>query len=110
MKKINPITIIDVVVFSKNRACQLDLTLRSILHNVKLLKSITVIYLAENQFYEDGYGIVKNLYPSIRFIKQTILKADLLEVIKDIDSYYLPMADDCLIIRQIVYDKIFKNH
>jgi len=100
---------IDIIIFSKDRACQLDLTIRSIIENMFIDYTISIIYTSSNKFYYDGYQFIKTLYPNINFIEQGIFKNDLVHVVSNIQKYYLALADDTIFIEKIVYDNIFKT-
>lgn len=53
---------INAIIFSKDRACQLDLLLRSVaLNSYKLFDSLTVIYTSSNEEYTHGYDILQKL-------------------------------------------------
>ena len=59
------------IIFSFNRACQLNALLESMrrfLKNIHL--EINVVYNSSDDFYEEGYAIVKSLYPEVTFIKE----------------------------------------
>ena len=99
---------ISIVVFSKDRACQLDLTLRSIIKYMKLPFTLSTIYLSTSDEFNAGYEILKDLY-KFEFIKQSNLKKDLLSVIDTDLKYYFGMCDDTLLIRNLEYDTIFET-
>lgn len=82
---------IKTVIFSKNRACQLDLLLRSM--DIKA----TVIYTFDPE-YEKGYVKVRELHPNIEFIKQRDFKID---VLKNIEDFTLFLCDDDICIGDI---------
>ena len=56
------VTGVETIVFSKNRACQLDQLLRSLVEHLEEwnLFHITVIYVAENEDFKEGYRIVQS--------------------------------------------------
>jgi hypothetical protein len=49
----------NTIIFSKNRACQLDLLIRSVVDNIKLDFTISCIYKTEDE-YDEGYEILKD--------------------------------------------------
>lgn len=59
---------IDVLVFSKNRAAQLDLLLRTLeRHAGQLYDEITVLWTGSSAEYQRGYGLVFCEHPRVRF-------------------------------------------
>ena len=74
------------LIFSKNRACQLELLLRS------LAFSPTVLYTHTPKF-RLGYQKLIKMYPKVRFIKQTNFKSQLTKIVKNSD-YLLFLTDD----------------
>lgn len=63
-------TLVDVVSFSHNRPMQLHAFLQSLYENTCNSKIVTVIYRADNEKYESGYQIIKDAFPSVRWLKQ----------------------------------------
>lgn len=63
---------IQIIVFSFNRALQLDALLASIQqHWSKTTHQLTVLYNTSNDKYQAGYEILKKRYPKYQFIKET---------------------------------------
>lgn len=84
------------LVFSKNRACQLELLLRSV--NI----SVTVLYTCDQEF-KTGYDKLISMYPSVRFIREENFKEQVLEVISDA-KYVLFLVDDDVMISSFSED------
>lgn len=88
------------VVFSKDRAMQLDATLRSFfLHctdpeHVRL----TVLYTTSQESYERQYATLRRDYPTVEFRKERSFKADLLDVLSQ-SPYVLFLVDDNIFVR-----------
>ena len=78
------------IVFSKNRACQLELLLRS------LSVPVTVLYTFDSE-YKDGYEKVMSIYPSVQFIKQIDFRRQLIELIGN-SKYCMFFVDDDVMI------------
>lgn len=56
---------LDIIIFSKDRAAQLDLCLQSVLQNLNLAPDnccINIVYKASSPEYQEGYDIVKKKY------------------------------------------------
>ena len=63
---------VEMIIFSKNRACQLDQLIRSLLEHVeeRELYHITIIYVAENDNFREGYRMVHRQFPFFNFVAQ----------------------------------------
>lgn len=86
------------VIFSKNRGCQLELALRSL--------TITVLYTCDPQF-EEGYELVRSMYPSVDFVREGNFKDQLLSLLED---YPMWLCDDDVEIQHPTLDcKEFKE-
>jgi hypothetical protein len=66
MKRLN------VIIFSRDRACQLDLLLRSILEFVEGREQIrfSILYKASSSDYELGYEMLKDMFPMFHFVDE----------------------------------------
>jgi hypothetical protein len=90
-----------LIIFSKNRACQLNLLLDSIKNNAPLLfDNINVLYKSDEE-YISGYEKLILEYPSINFYKENNFRRDLFKLIDDDIEATTFMVDDA-----VVYDKI----
>ncbi len=72
-----------VLIFSKDRALQLDATLRSLFTQVKDFEqaSITVLYRTSLPTYTIQYQTLIVSYPSVRFINEKDFRNDLIELL-----------------------------
>jgi hypothetical protein len=62
---------INTIIFSFNRAIQLDLLLRSIVkHDEKKMLGVSVLYACSEQKYEQGYEVLKERFPQVQFIRE----------------------------------------
>ena len=82
---------ITTIIFSKNRACQLDLLLRN------LAMPSSVIYTYDPEF-KAGYDKLIKMYPKVNFILQTNLKEQVLEMLKSAKDYIMFFGDDDIIL------------
>ena len=55
---------ITAIVFSKDRACQLDLFLQSISLNGNGLFEVIILFESSNEKFKEGYSIASGKYPS----------------------------------------------
>ena len=95
----------NLIIFSKNRACQLHLLLDSISVNcIGLFNNISVLYYHDTDEY--GYGYVKlgKSYPNINSIKEIYFRDDLLRIIDLMYDYTTFLVDDV-----VFYGKILNN-
>jgi hypothetical protein len=99
---------INIIVFSKNRACQLDLLLRSMKDKFKIEHNLTILYTLSDIQIEKGYEILKRVYSEIKFVKENNFKQNLLDLISLEYKYTLCLTDDCFFIAEVQKDDIFK--
>lgn len=93
-KKINQY--LNVIIFSKNRPCQLDLLLNSmakffIEHKVF---NTFVLYAVSDDEYQYGYDQLIKKHKKIKFIKEQNFKRDMLENINVDNKYTVFLVDD----------------
>jgi hypothetical protein len=96
-----------LIIFSKNRACQLNLLLDSLKTNAPLLfDKISVLYKTDNEDYLFGYQKVFDKFPSIYFFNENNFRKDLFKLIDDEIEATTFMVDDAVIYQQILARKI----
>lgn len=81
-------TEVNTIIFSKNRACQLELLLR----NFSI--PAVVIYKYDPEF-KAGYDKLMPMYPNIKFLEQTDLKQQILD---NLGEYTMFMVDDDIMV------------
>lgn len=88
---------LNIIIFSKNRACQLDLLLRSIktfwvdMFYFKFL----IIWNTDNKYFYEGYQKVIQDHPEFYFKEQTgPLKTSIIESLKETKEYFVFFVDD----------------
>ena len=84
---------INCIIFSKNRACQLDMLLRSINEMWINRPEIFIIYKAEGG-YNSGYDICKREHNNFMFVEEGNFKNDLLRYIEIKKEYIMFLMDD----------------
>ncbi len=72
----------NIIIFSKNRACQLEALLRSMKRFFKHPHEIYVFYTSENRTYECGYERLRSYDDSITWVREAHFKSDLLHLIQ----------------------------
>lgn len=91
---------IDILIFSKNRACQLDLLLHSINDNFKELNNINILFTFSNNFYESGYDKLMLKYPNCNWYEEDNFYNNTKNIINSFKSdVCLFFVDDEIIIR-----------
>lgn len=90
---------LNLLIFSKNRACQLDSLLRSMRDNFSgSSNKVFILYKATDKLFADGYQklIAKRILDNIEWIEETSFKADILEVLRKLpqESYLMFLVDD----------------
>ena len=88
------------VVFSRDRACQLDLMLRSLQKHSREL-DINVLYLSSNEKFQQGYDKVIEMYPSVNFVNQSSFKSDTMSIIREGGDYTILFTDDDIVFGDI---------
>ena len=84
-----------LIIFSKNRACQLHLLLESIERNSNsLFDTITVVYLFTNKDYENGYKKLIDNFKNVVFTIETSFYENILHSIDYNLPYTTFMVDD----------------
>ena len=73
------------IVFSKDRALQLDLTLQSIKRNFRQSDSVTVLYRCSNPTHEDSYKVLSDEHPDVAFVQQSELDGESGGIFADIE-------------------------
>jgi len=91
------------IIFSKDRALQLDLTLRTINKNLELCDDVVVIYKTSEQRYKESYENLKAEHPNVLFCEQShSLFVDILAVISGVMSDYVCFfTDDNIVYRKV---------
>jgi len=93
---------ITVICWSKDRAAQLDLTLSTYKKYFKEWKeqTLNIIYTYSNDFYKQGYDLIKQYHPEFNWILETNFKNDTLKCLNS----------DKLLTSFIVDDDVFIDY
>jgi glycosyltransferase involved in cell wall biosynthesis len=85
------------VIFSKDRAMQLDACLRSFALHCKDIDQchVCVIYTTSHERFERQYETLRSSYLKVEFIRQTCFHSDLVRTIKEV-SHVMFLVDDNL--------------
>ena len=90
----------DIIIFSKDRAAQLDLCIRSIKEYVFNPK-ITVLLTWSNQDYLDGYAKLLSKHKGVSYVEQGNFKRTLRRTIKECGKTLVMMVDDSIFIKKL---------
>lgn len=99
IKRIRPI---NIIVFSKDRAMQLELFLRSFKNLVKDSDRylVHVLYTFSDNEYKMGYDVLIPLYPNVDFRLEKDFKQDVIDLVNPKNKYTVFFVDD----------NVFKEH
>lgn len=88
----------NITIFSKNRAAQLDSFLKSMKEFFKEYSDnkINILYTYTNKDFEKGYDKIKELHPEVSLIKENNFKKNLLNLINPKNNYTVFFVDDII--------------
>ena len=89
----------NTIIFSKDRAMQLDLLLRSMKDHFDY-GSTTVLYTTSGPEYQKGYDLLKTRF-DINLVKESNFKKDLINIVNDYTSPLVVLVDDVVFIREV---------
>lgn len=95
---------LDLLILSKDRACQLDALLRSIRAFLTIPHRIHILYTSSNLTFERGYDLVRRWHPGIHWVdEEGTFRLTYLRLLEYIASgpgrYLMPVMDDMIFIR-----------
>lgn len=98
------------LVFSKDRAMQLDCTIRSFIQHCKDIDSIAikVLYTTSSASHESQYQEIKAEHPFVEFIRESDFKNDFLQLL-DASEYILFLVDDNIFVNDFYVDHIISG-
>lgn len=98
---------LSVVIFSKDRPCQLDLLLGSIEQHVPrdLRMHWSIIYRWSHPSYQHGYSLVQEDYPWARWVPEEDFRTDLLAIVKQPTTGLMFFVDDDVLLTSFALDQ-----
>jgi len=96
---------ITCIIFSKDRACQLDLLLRSIYSNLKSERELIVVYKASNDRFQAAYDKLQSEHPRVELIQESLFKTDLIGVVNRSQKYICLFTDDTILYKESVLEE-----
>ena len=105
---------ISTIVFSKDRACQLDFLLTSLIQKGNELFDINILYEHSNDSFKAGYIKLMEKYPSLNWVKETDFQKDTTDLVTKGGDLVCFFVDDNILYRKIEVDeytiaKLFDN-
>jgi len=102
---------IDILIFSKDRACQLDLLLTSIIDNFSEANRVTIVCKTTTEKYMDGYMKLFGKYPQFSWVPESNLIEDIRSEINfSKTEYIMTMVDDEIVIRKDSVKPLLDNY
>ena len=97
---------ITTVIFSKDRACQLEFLLRTLMHNKfgNISQDFFILYKGSTPDFDDGYNKLQEMTNNIAWIDEDDFQSDTIDIIKNAQDYICFFVDDNLMYRQCDYD------
>lgn len=98
---------IDVLIFSKDRACQLDLTLTTLKKHFKewRTQTYTILYTYSNDLNRLAYDRVRNLHPQFQWVIENSFRQDVINIFNTgTNPYYSFIVDDDVFINGFSLD------
>lgn len=103
----------NIIIFSKNRACQLDLLIKSIKWGFTEFNNnqLKILYIYSTDEFKTGYDKVMSMHPDTNIIwnKEESFKIDLLKLVDKSEKYTVFFVDDDVFKEKFsINDKEFK--
>ena len=95
---------ISTIIFSKDRACQLDFLLTSLHQNDAGIFDIHVLYEYSDDRFKDSYQKLIQKYPLLSWIKETNFEKDTHSLVEDAKELICFFVDDNILYRKIDID------
>jgi hypothetical protein len=94
--------LLNVIIFSKDRAMQLNLLLETMLSKFKIDDyKVNILYKTSNDEYDRGYNMIRDLYPQFTYKKEQSFKEDLLSLFNE-SKYTIFFVDDIIFYNDVI--------
>ena len=105
---------ISTIVFSKNRACQLDFLLTSLIENNSGMFDINILYDHSSDEFKAGYEMLIKKYPFLNWKEESNFQEDTINLVKNGGDLVCFFVDDNILYRKIevgedTITKLFDN-
>lgn len=92
---------IDCMIFTKDRPCQLDALLRSVKDNFKEIEKITILFKASDPKFLEGYKLLSQWHPQHTWIMEKNLMGDIKSIVSMFQRRFCVLfVDDEVIVRK----------
>lgn len=93
---------VDILIFSKDRALQLELLLRSIKQKLLLRSNVSVLYKTSNEIFNVAYDELKKEYPEVCFIRESGFQSDVIKIVSTFKNRFcIFFCDDDVFINEV---------
>lgn len=92
---------INVIVFSKDRACQLNALLESFKSKFHASNKLSILFAVSESRYLEGYLPLMEMYPEYHFIQQSNFKKDVRNLMSEDFEHTMFLVDDAVFIRDV---------
>jgi len=99
---------LNLIIFSKDRGCQLDALLRSINKFLRMEAAISVLYTYSNNDYKRAYDDLIKMYKHINFVKESNFKMNTLDLMDSRREFTLYLVDDIILTKRIEDDRLIR--
>ena len=100
---------INIIIFSKDRACQLDLLLSSMQRFFREWseQQVSVLYAASDDAFAAGYERLRALHPHAHYLRETSFQDDLIRLFLDFKRPFTSfLVDDDIFIDHLTLDSV----
>ena len=95
---------ITAIIFSKNRAFQLDFLLTSLNRHSGGMFDINILYEYSNSDFKNGYEKLISKYPSVNWIKEKNFQEDTTDLVDNANEFVCFFVDDNILFSDIGFD------
>ena len=95
---------ISTIIFSKDRACQLDFLLTSLYENDAKIFDIHILYKHSDNSFKEAYEKLVQKYPLLNWVEETNFEKDTIELVKNSGKLICFFVDDNILYRKIDVD------
>lgn len=97
---------ITTVVFSKDRACQLDLLLRTIGKNAPIFeKDLHILWSGSTEEYRRSYEVCVAQHPKISFVEENSFQTQVLRLLQNARDFVMFLCDDSVFYRPFTHGR-----
>jgi hypothetical protein len=93
-----------LLIWSKDRACQLDILLKSIKQNIKFSADVVVLYKYSDEKYQAGYEVLSKEHDWVSFKREENFYSDTIKEVSGTE-YICFFTDDCFFFDTFNFEK-----